>query len=215
MTTAGNRMVKNSPAPRDAGMLPYLSVYRSGTRNYLIYAGRKKDVEAQSRRLPFSNLPISDEMFRNLKLIARKRIPDAWGEEMLGFIREYGYRGGVAPLGFILYMGDSRRAWSANYYPKDEPLRRGLAKGIAYYIEAVIVKRMQLDGVESVSSSDEPSAERAGQLMRVGLPINKPVEISEWLRKLGRGIRYHTDRAGKKEGGCGASKTPGAKTKVP
>lgn len=102
-------------------------------------------------------------------------------------------------FGFIHYdlnlFPDKARkiAAAANYYPKAF-LENVEARGLGYFLEAACVAHLKKAGVTHVSTSYGPELPRIRQLKKVGLPIQKPVEINAWLKAMAKGIQTASRR---------------------
>lgn len=121
-----------------------------------------------------------------------KRIPNVWESELYGYYMKYGaFR--EKSLGWIEYKilqnDHSKTAITDGYWPR-KWLGIGVARKLPYFIEAITTQDLRLNkGITHISTTNSPDHTREEQLKQVELPINKQVEIREWLSGLGRGIR--------------------------
>ncbi|MDE1824086.1 MAG: hypothetical protein KGI00_01310 [Candidatus Micrarchaeota archaeon] len=170
----------------------FVGVYMSddNQRSFYVYAGRRKDFKERMHYAPFEKLPLGAA--KTLTLASLKRVPKPWREDIERHVDVSGM--GIAKMGYILYNDEHDMVRSTTYYPRDE-LVNGSAERISYYIEALAVRQIQLQGTMRVATSYDPSDKRIEQLERVGLLIHGPMEIRDWLRGLGRGIREQMEKA--------------------
>jgi hypothetical protein len=94
----------------------------------------------------------------------------------------------VRRLGEILYGQQGELARSLSYDPKAGMGER-TAPGLGYYLEAVALNFLRRRGVRTMETSVAPSKGRRAQLLKAGLPVRQEVDVREWLRGMGRGIR--------------------------
>jgi hypothetical protein len=134
----------------------------------------------------------------NMNLIALKRIPEIWHENLNKFnLSMYGNAidGNVTLLGTIEYKQrqakDKNIAFTYRYHPLHGFLGDSKPKGLPYFIEAITTHHLKTTGITHISTSDLANNLRWKQLQRVGLSTETRLEIDEWLRGMGRGIRYH------------------------
>lgn len=97
------------------------------------------------------------------------------------------------PLGWIGYRLREGTAVSESYYPKDKipeyklhDKARPLA-GLGVKLERECLMHLKTLGVTHVKTTRNPEAPRRNQLWQYDLPINKPVQIDDWIAALDRG----------------------------
>ncbi len=67
-------------------------------------------------------------------------------------------------------------------------------RGLGYYLESLVTHDLIKHGIASISTTSKPSIERAGQIRRVGLEIDKYTDIRTWICRMGMGVRRIADR---------------------
>lgn len=165
---------------------PFLGVYRHKDRPpsyYIAFVGTMRDFKG-SMTLSRGSGNVSLDM----ELIALKRVPKAWKGELSRHFEKNKTADGLAMIGDIQYFGIDEVAMTFSYYPKHE-LEMRSAFGLPYFIEAVTTHDLTVQGYSHVCTTSGPDQPRVKQLERVGLQTVADVEIREWLKGMGRGIR--------------------------
>ena len=105
------------------------------------------------------------------------------------------------PVGYMTYLrmeaGPLGLALSNDYSPRHY-LGYKLASKLPYFMEAVATQHLKTLGFTHVSAGIA-SPKRRQQLELVGLSVNRKIggkiEVDEWLRGLGRGIRMAQEKS--------------------
>lgn len=98
-----------------------------------------------------------------------------------------------AGLGHIEYSLVHSDAARVNDYQPKRSLEvrkiktRGL--GLGYYLEMLSTHHLQGQGINFLRTSTVPSAERLGQIKKIGLTPTEFYTAEEWKRALGKGVR--------------------------
>ncbi|MDE1824088.1 MAG: hypothetical protein KGH74_02185 [Candidatus Micrarchaeota archaeon] len=167
------------------GKEPFLGVYRwrGAPSYYIAFAGARRDFK---EGMVFSYGSKSESF--GIDLISLKRVPKAWKEDLLRHSKEGKAENRLAIIGGIQYFGIDEVAMTFSYYPRSK-LGKGPAPGLPYFIEAITTHDLKVQGYSHVCTTSGPEPPRVNQLKKVGLPIIVDVEIQEWLKGMGRGIR--------------------------
>ncbi len=96
-------------------------------------------------------------------------------------------------LGLIRYTLDGTTAISRALYPKARYLLdiyrdKKILRNLGALLEHACVKHLKTQGVTHCSTTPAPEDPRIKSLKKMGLPINTPVPIDEWLAGLERGF---------------------------
>ncbi|MDE1851888.1 MAG: hypothetical protein KGH69_04350 [Candidatus Micrarchaeota archaeon] len=168
----------------------FLGVYRQRSATYyLAFAGLRRDFD---EGMVYTHS--SDANSFGLDLISLKRIPMVWQSDIgihYGACKE---KNGLAYVGQIFYMGGNGSTTPESYYPR-EKLDKGPASGFAYLFEAITTKDLQRLGYSRISTTFKPERQRKEQVERVGLRTVVEIDIREWLKGMGRGIKASLDKA--------------------
>jgi len=162
-----------------------LGIFRVDARkseSYKIYFGTKEALKRERTHLGW--------------LIALKRVPKVWEDgtrlhlESLHTDHTYvGHMRYVCRKRFLGVFG-ADSAINERYYPLESANRKDLRR-MPYFIEAIIVNQLRNEGIKLVHSSGVTFDPLRNQLKRVNLRHDRYIEISAWLKAMGRGISEH------------------------
>ena len=94
-------------------------------------------------------------------------------------------------IGYIEYKTSDTLARTHNYHPKEDAT---WVSSLGYFLESIATYDLRNFGIKMVSTTDNPSSKRISRLKQVGLPVNTPININEWIAGLSRGVHMRIDK---------------------
>ena len=162
---------------------------REPIQKYCFYLGNSTDFPEWKQR---ASEHLTDENFERVKVI---KLPVQTAREIkrLNKTSMFYDPEDENELGWIIYNINNTRAVSGSLYPKNRYdfeilVDKRVLPGLGALLEHACAEHLRSIGITHYSSTHLPDDTRKGQLKKLGLPIDTPVPIDEWIAKLEKGF---------------------------